>query len=214
MSAKKNNHKKRVILIGMGTTMTGVLGYFGFQWWRAKRARKQENKATEVNQTSLPVNTGTKSLPPTGGGSTRSDAFPLKRGSKGAKVKSLQSAMIARYGKFVLPRYGADGDFGSETAAAIKKLGLPDSIDEKTYNTLVKGLGSIFGLGRLFSAQKIITKNPTTVYPEDAEEGETIPSRVVLGILSHEDEDWVWFYPMKCERLLRVSKTDVQPFTK
>jgi len=68
---------------------------------------------------------------------TRNDDFPLKKGSKGAKVKSLQDSLIAKYGKDTLPRYGADGDFGSELVAALKKLNLPDAIDETTYNVIV-----------------------------------------------------------------------------
>jgi hypothetical protein len=54
-----------------------------------------------------------------GGGSstnTPSTEFPLKKGSKGALVKRLQLAL----GKDKLPKFGADGDFGTETQNAVK----------------------------------------------------------------------------------------------
>lgn len=47
--------------------------------------------------------------------------------------------MIAKYGNNILPKYGADGDFGSEMAAALRKLKIPATINESTYNVLVEG---------------------------------------------------------------------------
>ncbi|HKC35294.1 MAG TPA: hypothetical protein VKB95_04500 [Chitinophagaceae bacterium] len=66
--------------------------------------------------------------------------FPLKKGSKGNNVKLLQEALIAKYGKTILPKYGADGDFGSETVNALKKAALPSSINESTFNVLTQGM--------------------------------------------------------------------------
>jgi hypothetical protein len=59
----------------------------------------------------------------TGGGSTTTPAptttsgFPLKKGSKGSLVQRLQLAL----GKDKLPKFGIDGDFGTETLNALKK---------------------------------------------------------------------------------------------
>lgn len=44
----------------------------------------------------------------------------LKRGSKGEKVKELQELLL-KLG-YKLPKYGADGDFGKETEAAVKQF--------------------------------------------------------------------------------------------
>jgi hypothetical protein len=54
----------------------------------------------------------------TGGGGTSvpDSTFPLKKGSKGALVKKLQLAL----GVDKLPKFGADGDFGTETLNALK----------------------------------------------------------------------------------------------
>ena len=51
----------------------------------------------------------------------------------------MQEALIAKHGKTILPRYGADGDFGTETLNALKKIGLPTTVTESTFNVLVQG---------------------------------------------------------------------------
>jgi hypothetical protein len=77
-----------------------------------------------------------------GGGSTTSKSgnifsnFPLKKGSSGNLVKQLQQALIAQGGK--LPKYGADGKFGSETEAALKSLYKVTVVDETTFNYITK----------------------------------------------------------------------------
>lgn len=64
----------------------------------------------------------------------------LKKGDKGPDVKALQVKLIAK--GYKLPKYGADGDFGSETETAVKAFqkdhGLnPDGIvGEKTWEAL------------------------------------------------------------------------------
>jgi len=70
-----------------------------------------------VNESNTQVETTT------GGGGKSSGAkyFPLKKGSRGAKVKELQNAILA-YDKNLLPKFGADGDFGTETENAVKTL--------------------------------------------------------------------------------------------
>ena len=49
------------------------------------------------------------------------DNFPLKKGSKGARVGQVQSLLL-KIDKKLLPKFGADGDFGSETEGAILKV--------------------------------------------------------------------------------------------
>ena len=56
--------------------------------------------------------------------------FPLKKGSKGSAVTSLQN-LILKYDNTLLPKYGADGDFGSETEAAVQKLFNKKTIDSQ-----------------------------------------------------------------------------------
>lgn len=49
------------------------------------------------------------------------DNFPLKKGSKGARVSQVQSLLL-KIDKNLLPKFGVDGDFGSETEAAVLKV--------------------------------------------------------------------------------------------
>lgn len=60
-----------------------------------------------------------------GGGGTTQAEFPLKKGSKGALVQRLQLAL----GKDKLPKFGVDGDFGSETLNAVKNATGKTQID-------------------------------------------------------------------------------------
>ena len=64
----------------------------------------------------------------------------LRKGSKGTYVNLLQTMLIQR--GYDLPKYGADGDFGSETLAAVKAFqtdhGIPSDgvVGEKTWEAL------------------------------------------------------------------------------
>lgn len=69
-------------------------------------------------------------------------AFPLKKGSKGEKVRQLQLALIAQHGASILPKYGADGDFGSEMATALKKLNYPSKVTESLFNVITSSKAS------------------------------------------------------------------------
>jgi peptidoglycan hydrolase-like protein with peptidoglycan-binding domain len=68
--------------------------------------------------------------PPVGSGDTTGTskyAYPLKKGSSGSIVVLLQQALTKKY----LPKFGADGDFGTETEAAVQKLLGKKTIDSK-----------------------------------------------------------------------------------
>jgi peptidoglycan hydrolase-like protein with peptidoglycan-binding domain len=54
----------------------------------------------------------------------------LKKGSKGEKVKELQRALLS-IDPAALPKYGVDGDFGSETEAAVQKYLGKKSVDSQ-----------------------------------------------------------------------------------
>lgn len=136
-TTKPANNKRKAVLIGIGIAATGIAGYFGWQYLqRRKQEQPSEDTDFYVDNTPTPSTpqTGTRTTPP-----RASDNFPLKKGSRGPNVKALQEALIAGYGASILPKYGADGDFGSETEAALKKLNLPASVDQSTLNILAAG---------------------------------------------------------------------------
>lgn len=58
--------------------------------------------------------------------------YPIKKGSKGSGVKKIQDILL-QIDANALPKYGADGDFGKETEAALfkylKKLSVDSFID-------------------------------------------------------------------------------------
>lgn len=153
-SSTAKQGKKKIIVTTLAVSAAGILGYFGWQYFKKKKEIKAANATADILQPEpvIPVNPTPKPQEPvwtmptnnthTGSGHTKpkqESEFPLKRGSKGNKVKRLQQALIAKYGNNILPKYGADGDFGSEMAAALRKLKIPATINESTYNVLVEG---------------------------------------------------------------------------
>jgi hypothetical protein len=48
-------------------------------------------------------------------------SFPIKKGQSGSNVKKLQ-LLLLQYDKNILPKYGADSDFGTETESALIKI--------------------------------------------------------------------------------------------
>jgi len=165
MDTSHKKHTKKVILATFAVGAAGVLGYFGWQLYKKKQQQKRDSRAgttsdldsllkssanaatdtvPDLPAAQLPALQTTRfrpriSAPPSVSSSDNSD-FPLKKGSKGEKVRQLQAALIAKYGKSILPKYGVDGGFGSETAAALKKKGLPTTITESLFNVLTQSV--------------------------------------------------------------------------
>ena len=63
--------------------------------------------------------------------------FPLKKGSKGDKVRELQSYLMRKDSK-ALPKYGVDGAFGNETESALKRLYNKKTIDTQADLDVIK----------------------------------------------------------------------------
>lgn len=152
-SAKKQK-KKKIIVTTLAVGATGILGYFGWQYLKKKKQAKKDDIDSLIKNIDKPIvlsNDTTTTKPkvksttsvykPTVVG--RSDDFPLKKGSKGETVRKLQEALITKYGKQTLPKYGADGDFGSETTNALTKLSLPTTITESTFNVIAQGVPQV-----------------------------------------------------------------------
>ena len=152
--ASKKQQKRKIIIASIAVGATGILGYFGWQYLKKRNQAKKNGDLDEVVKTTISTTTPVynpapvytrpkKTVTPATTYITPKTAidknnFPLQKGSKGSNVKLLQEALIAKYGKAFLPRYGADGDFGSETVNALKKAGLPATINESTYNVLTQ----------------------------------------------------------------------------
>lgn len=161
----KKQPKSNIVLTTLAVAATGILGYLGWQYYRKRKSSGAtatdlntilRNSATSYPSTAVytdtaampaytsPVITNPTTANKSSGATTTSatSGFPLKKGSKGALVKSLQQALISKYGAGILPKYGADGDFGTETATALSKSGLPSVLDESNYYLIVQGSSS------------------------------------------------------------------------
>lgn len=111
--------------------------------------------------------------------SNGSDVVVYKRGSKGSKVTEIQKRLLEL--GYKLPKYGADGDYGTETEKAVKQFQKDNGLEvdgecgkltlaaldsaiqkEKKYSVVVKGLIerdaviAIAALGNVgFAAEKV-----------------------------------------------------------
>lgn len=154
-SAKnKKRQAKKIIVASIAVGAAGILGYFGWQYLKKKKDEKKNGDLDEVlkaNTSPVNIETSVYTTPKTKATiskttptftipkpATVTSDFPLKKGSKGNNVRLLQEALITKYGKTILPKYGADGDFGTETANALKKAGLPATINESTFNVVTQ----------------------------------------------------------------------------
>lgn len=166
MPAKSNASK--IVLTTLTIGAAGVVGYLGLQLWKKHKESKAVNLDTEIDRIQpnpvkdiklppiKPVNPNPYTPPkePTHTTSSRNDDFPLKKGSKGDAVRQLQQGLIDKHGASILPKYGADGDFGSETQAALKKKGYPVIVTESVFNVITQG-GDGGGSGNLALAEQL-----------------------------------------------------------
>jgi len=158
------NRKKKIIWMGIGLATTGVIGYFGWQYWRSRKGEPEQTIPANTPGLTPPLKEdfspviSPKTIVPKA--QVKSE-FPLKKGSRGEKVKALQNALIAKHGKTILPKYGADGDFGTELVNALKKLSLPERIDQSTFNVLVSSMKADYSKLASELVQAVNAKNFT-----------------------------------------------------
>jgi hypothetical protein len=124
----------KVFLWVAGAAVTGGLIYAGWKYFSKSKDDDDTVPYTPLpTPAPVPAYTGTSSYT----APKKNDGFPLKRGSKGDNVKKLQQALIKKYGASILPKYGADGDFGSEMETALSKNGWDTTVQEDTFNVIV-----------------------------------------------------------------------------
>jgi hypothetical protein len=155
--SKRKQQKKKIIVTSVAVGAAGILGYFGWQYLKKNKQVAKGDLESLIRQVpssyneaevTAPVSNAIKPKPKSKSSYAqpiilKTDDFPLSKGSKGDNVKALQEALITKYGKSILPKYGADGDFGSETIQALIKAGLPGTISQSTFNVLVQSSGTI-----------------------------------------------------------------------
>lgn len=133
---------KKVVLFSLGTLALGTLTFFGIKLYKNHKQKTEDDTDTENTDymdSKAPVRTPAASKPRTRIPAAHAgSAFPLRLRSKGDTVKQLQLALINRYGAGILPKFGADGDFGSELEAALKAKGFTVPLTEADYNKITQ----------------------------------------------------------------------------
>lgn len=126
---RKSIRPSRVFVYALAIAALGGGGYLAYD--RLKRKKFSEN-ASESNADTIIVN---NSLPASYNTSYTSvavnDNFPLKRGSRGTRVMMLQQAFAK-----ATPGIMVDGQFGPQTAGALKKAGYPEVVDQALFNKI------------------------------------------------------------------------------
>lgn len=156
MKKKENKNPKKTKFILLGIT-AGVLALGGLGYWYfvGRKGVKTDNSDEDVikqlseekeiskPKPKLPTTKPKAQLPPAKSSSNNLPSatdFLLMKGSKGELVKQLQNALIKKYGKEILPKYGADGDFGSEVENALKSKGFSTQINSEEYKKIIFSL--------------------------------------------------------------------------
>lgn len=134
MEAKTKN-----ILIGLTVVAVGTGSYL---LYRSLKLKSNESSDIDnvVNSYSPPSSYSPPKTPK--GTGTSSSLFPLKNKSKGVLVSDLQKALIKKYGKDILPKYGADGYFGKELETALVRKGYSVPVTKETFDKIVKNQSS------------------------------------------------------------------------
>jgi len=110
----KMNKALKWTLIALPIVVGGIIVY--------RKLRKDEVTPIDSGTPETkPTDTTPKEKPKETTTTTSSVGFPIKKGSKGAKVKELQNLLLKKDPK-ALPRFGADGDFGNETESWLQFL--------------------------------------------------------------------------------------------
>lgn len=76
----------------------------------------------QLKKSKTPISGSDNGQPSANGNQNASCNFPLKKGSINPCVKQLQQEMMNTFGISILPKYGADGNWGSETEGAVKAI--------------------------------------------------------------------------------------------
>lgn len=124
---------EKAFLYGVGVLAVGGAMYFtGKQLLKKKQETYSEPTDTNVTINLTQSTASVKRL------SSASESFPLKIGSKGSRVTQLQQALQNILGVKAMEQYTRiDGIFGSGTQKALRAAGLPSTVNEDTFNSIV-----------------------------------------------------------------------------
>jgi hypothetical protein len=136
---KKSQAKKgavkptKVFIYALALAALGGGGYLVYDRIKRKRLIEQNQSSPGSNETIIINNTLPSSFSTFASKvlSSASDSFPLKRGSRGSRVTMLQQALAK-----TTPSILIDGQFGPQTAGALKSAGHSEVVDETLFNKI------------------------------------------------------------------------------
>lgn len=128
--------KGKIILGLLGTATLAVTGIYVYRRFFKKSAEEQK-KAEDTLASQGQGAPGSINPPPLPADTT----FPMSFGSRGEKVKQLQRALMTLF-PGSLPRYGADGIWGSETETALKNNKQPTVIRKADFDRIIGAAAS------------------------------------------------------------------------
>lgn len=136
---KKSQGKKsavkpaKVFIYALALAALGGGGYLVYDRIKRKKLAEQNQLPSDNNDTIIINNTLPASFSTITSRilSSASDSFPLKRGSSGTRVTMLQQALAK-----ITPSIMIDGQFGPQTAGALKTAGYPEIVDETLFNKI------------------------------------------------------------------------------
>lgn len=145
LSPTKNGHGKKgvkpakVFIYALALAALGGGGYLVYDRMRKKKMMEQNQIPSETDSDTIIIN---NTLPTSYASftsrmlSSATDNFPLKRGSRGSRVTMLQQALSK-----TSPGISIDGQFGPQTAGALKSAGYPEVVDETLFNKITGASG-------------------------------------------------------------------------
>jgi hypothetical protein len=140
-TSKRSVRPSRIFIYALALAALGGGGYLLYDHFRRKKftasnssdlvdtANARESVDTSTVYTSDTTTTASKKK--TTARTTANDDFPLKKGSRGARVVQLQEALIKKGAAIK-----ADGIFGAATLSALKAQGYSNTVDETAFTKL------------------------------------------------------------------------------
>lgn len=135
-TGKKKIQPAKVFVYALALAALGGGGYLVYDKLKRKKlsgegTSSSGNSDTIIINNSLPASTSTTAARLI---SSASDSFPLKRGSRGTRVTQLQQALARTSPGLVI-----DGQFGTQTASALRASGFSETVDESLFNKITGG---------------------------------------------------------------------------
>lgn len=188
VNTQRSSGKRKVMFVLIGLGVVGIAGtaYYFYNRNRYGQSGSLEDFLTAQEQTSLPLLpdfTQSNNSPQTqsSGKENGTGVFPIKKGSKGKLVKLIQLALIKKHGKEVLPKWGADGQWGQETTNALIANGYPTEIDRNTFAKFIgQGVAETLAISGLQGNHQLRTIRSARVWNTQGQKL-PIPKNTIIG---------------------------------